>query len=239
MKTIDLFNSIRRSGILPALEKGELFLEGAEIAEGVLQEIRDRKPELIDFMTRIKTCTYIRDKEKLLQIEPFIRDNNIRRIFIDTETTGLDPYDSDLCIIQINTGMNFYIIDVGTIGIGSELEFFYSGIRAIMEDETILKVGHNLKFDLKFLAIHLFGESFDPKNLFDTYLAEQLITAGVSEKGDNRLDSVVRKYTGEALPKDQQKSFVAGELLTPDQIKYALNDVAALVPVFEKQIITL
>ena len=239
MKTIDLFNSIRRSGILPALENGELFLEGAEIAEEVLQEIRDRKPELIDFMTRIRTCTYIRDKEKLLQIEPFIRDNNIRRIFIDTETTGLDPYDSDLCIIQINTGMNFYIIDVGTIGIGSELEFFYSGIRAIMEDETILKVGHNLKFDLKFLAIHLFGESFDPKNLFDTYLAEQLITAGVSEKGDNRLDSVVRKYTGEALPKDQQKSFVAGELLTPDQIKYALNDVAALAPVFEKQIITL
>ncbi|MEI6261286.1 MAG: hypothetical protein WCR46_15460, partial [Deltaproteobacteria bacterium] len=210
MKTIEFYNSIRRSGIFTELENGQLVLAGDEISPGQLQEIRDRKPELIDFMTRIKTCTYIRDKEKLFQIEPFIKDNNIRRIFIDTETTGLDPFDSDLCIVQINTGMNFYIIDVGTIGIGSHLEFFYSGIRSILEDETILKVGHNLKFDLKFLAIHLFGESFDPKNLFDTYLAEQLITAGVSEKGDNRLDSVVMKYTGEALPKDQQKSFVAG-----------------------------
>ena len=92
---------------------------------------------------------------------------------------------------------------------------------------------------MKFLAIHLFGESFDPKNLFDTFLAEQVITAGISAKGDNRLDSVVMKYTGEALPKDQQKTFALGELLTPEQIKYALNDVAALVPVFEKQITAL
>jgi DNA polymerase-1 len=236
LKTTELFNNLRRSGSNLKLENGELVLDGVEITPEQLQEIRGRKPEMIDLLSRMKTCEYIREKEKLLGIELFIRDNNIRRIFIDTETTGLDPYDSDLCIIQINTGMNFYIIDVGTIGIGSELEFFYSGIRSILEDETILKVGHNLKFDLKFLAIHLFGESFNPVNLFDTYIAEQLITAGVSEKGDNRLDSVVRKYTGEALPKDQQKTFIPGELLTPEQIKYALSDVAALVPAFNHQI---
>ena len=140
MKTIEFYNSIRRSGIFPELENGQLVLAGDEISPDQLQEIRDRKSELVDFMAQVKTCYYIREKAKLLMIEPFIKENNIRRVFIDTETTGLDPFDSDLCIVQINTGMNFYIIDVGAIGIGSELEFFYSGIRAIMEDDTILKV---------------------------------------------------------------------------------------------------
>jgi DNA polymerase-1 len=239
MTNIELVNQLRRNGSNLKLENGQLILAGRQITPGQLQQIRERKTELIDFLNQVKTCEYIREKEKLLRIEPFIMENKIRRIYIDTETTGLDPFDSDLCLIQIGTGINYYIIDVGAIGIGSELAPFYSGIRAIMEDAGILKVGHNLKFDLKFLAIHLFGESFGPKNLFDTYLAEQLLTAGVSEKGDNRLDVVVLKYTGEALPKDQQLSFKPGALLTQDQLKYALNDVEALVPVFNKQIVSL
>jgi ribonuclease D len=40
---------------------------------------------------------------------------------------------------------------------------------------------------------------------------------------------------GQALPKDEQKTFEYGKDLTPNQMKYAINDTAVLPEIFEKQ----
>ena len=239
MKPItEIYRSIVKSGIVLNLDSDDhLVLEGDTAPdETTLKIIVENKPALIELIRHRKSCEYVTDKEALLQIEPYIYGNNIKRVFIDTETTGLNPYQDKLVTVQIKAGRKFFLINVGMVGgTGPELDFFYDGIRTIIDDPEIMKIGHNLKFDLKFLTLHLFGNTFNPKNIFDTCIAEHLLTSGISEKGDHRLSSVVMKYTGEPLPKDQQTSFKYGEHLTADQIRYALNDVECLEPVFEKQ----
>ena len=243
MKPItELYRSIVKSGIVLNLDsENNLLLEGeAAPNESALQVIRENKADLINLLINRRSCEHITDKSSLLQIEPYVYENNIKRIFIDTETTGLNPYQGKLVTIQIKAGKKFFLINVGMVGgAGPELDFFYDGIRTIIDDPAIMKIGHNLKFDLSFLTVHLFGDTFNPRNLFDTCIAEHLLTSGISEKGDHRLDKVAKKYTGEQLPKDQQQTFKYGEHLTRDQIRYALNDVECLEPVFEKQKILL
>jgi DNA polymerase-1 len=235
-QAIDIYRSIVMSGVGLTLQDDSIIIEGStQPDENVLQLIRDNKPALIEILQRRKPCGYITNKDGLFEIESHIYEKDIRRIYIDTETTGLNPHQDKLVTIQINTGDKFFLVNVGIIRTGQEFGYFYYGIKTIFEDNKILKIGHNLKFDLKFLEKHLFNRSFNPVNIFDTCIAEHLLTAGIAEKGDHRLDSVVRKYTGQELPKDQQKTFKYGEHLTSDQFKYALNDVEALVPVFERQ----
>jgi len=149
---------------------------------------------------------YVLSKEGLLEIEPYIYQNQIRHVFIDTETTDLCPINDDIVLIQIHAGNHTYIINTVPIGIDEDVNYFYDGIRKIFEDRAIIKILHNAKFDISFLKYHLFRD-IRFANVFDTYLAEKLLTAGISKKGDHSLSSVVKKYTGYDLDKSQQTSF--------------------------------
>ncbi|MBU3965984.1 MAG: hypothetical protein KKG76_01205, partial [Euryarchaeota archaeon] len=101
--------------------------------------------------------------------------------------------------------------------------------------ESNLVVGHNLKFDLKFLKHHF---NIEPTNLFDTYIAEILISGGqkAGQKGASTLETVAWDYAGIKLKKDQkiQQSF-KGQELTQEQIEYAAMDVAVLPDIHAKQ----
>lgn len=101
--------------------------------------------------------------------------------------------------------------------------------------ETNLVVGHNLKFDLKFLKHHF---NIEPTNLFDTYIAEILISGGqkARQKGASTLETVAWDYAGIKLKKDQdmRQSF-KGRELTQEQIEYAAMDVAVLPEIHAKQ----
>jgi DNA polymerase-1 len=177
---------------------------------------------------------YVLSKAGLLEIEPYIYQNKIRHVFIDTETTGLDPINDDIVLIQIHAGNHTYIINTVPIGIDKDVGYFYNGIRKIFGDQDIIKIFHNAKFDISFLRHHLFHD-IRFVNVFDTYLAEKLLTAGISKRGDHSLSSVVKKYTGYDLDKSQQTSFSENYELTKEQLIYAVNDVLALKPVFQKQ----
>jgi DNA polymerase I-like protein with 3'-5' exonuclease and polymerase domains len=101
--------------------------------------------------------------------------------------------------------------------------------------ESSLVVGHNLKFDLKFMKHHF---NIEPTNIFDTYIAEILIRGGqkARRKGTATLEAVAKQYTGIQLNKsrDVRMSFNGGEL-TEEQIKYAAMDVAVLPEIHKKQ----
>lgn len=144
-------------------------------------------------------------------------------LFLDVETTGLDPLSSELVTIQLMTTSGKAII----IKDPQSLETLKPKI------ENSLIVGHNLKFDAKFLKYH-FGITL--YNIYDTYLAEIAISGGIlAGRRGASLKDLVRKYCGITLDKTEQLGFKKGEPLTIAQEQYAVNDLKYLPEIKKKQ----
>ncbi|MHC1757038.1 MAG: DNA polymerase [Methanosarcina sp.] len=150
-------------------------------------------------------------------------------LFIDIETDnsegfGLDPFRAKVVTIQIMapTGNKIILKDP------KSLDLFKTKL------ENNVVVGHNLKFEAKFLK-YCFGITL--KTVYDTMLAEQVISGGQLSgyaKG-NSLKDLVLKYCGVNLDKTEQCSFKAGEELSENQIQYALLDVEYLPEIMRQQ----
>ncbi len=145
-------------------------------------------------------------------------------IGIDTETTGLDPYQSRLRLLQLATPAATVIIDCFRLS-PEELQ----PLAPLLAAKTPVKVAHNAKFDGKFLRHHL-GVRLD--GVFDTYLASQLLSAG-SESDRHGLEPVVARYLGRPLDKQAQRSDWSGEL-SDYQLGYAAADAAILLPLYHE-----
>jgi len=147
-------------------------------------------------------------------------------IFIDTETTGLDPFNNKIILIQINQGSKIRLVKTIT-------EAKISEIKDLLENNLI--VGHNLKFDLKFLKQQF---NINPGNIFDTWIAEILISGGMKarQRGTTTLEAVTKERLDIKLNKNEglRQSF-SGKELTPEQIKYAMMDVAVLPAIYQQQ----
>jgi DNA polymerase-1 len=165
--------------------------------------------------------------EDLDLISLHLQEGAATKIFLDCETTGLDPFEDKLVLIQIMVGEKVFLIHLGNME-ASDLGL----VKTWLADPTLLKIGQNIKFDLKFLERLIPG--LVARNLFDTYIAETLLTAGISQRGDHSLQALTKKYTDMNLDKSQQTSF-QGDLLTHDQIVYAVKDVKVLEPIFQRQ----
>lgn len=160
---------------------------------------------------------------------------------IDLETTGLDPRTDRVRLIQIFNGEKVDIIDVFTHPEAM------SDLVAIVEDHATLKIFHNAKFDLSFVRAHAKRRT-RPSNIWDTMLAEQVLSAGWSypywdkKAGEIKkrmpefsLAALVMKHLGFKLEKDMQRSNWGSKELTEEQLKYAARDVEVLFPIFEIQ----
>lgn len=150
-------------------------------------------------------------------LEP-LQDSKV--IAIDTETTGLDPFLSKIRLIQLAVPEKpVVIIDLFKVDL-NDLE----PLKKILASKAI-KVFQNAKFDLKFFTVL----GWEVKGqLFDTMLAAQLLTAGLSSSGHN-LAELVKIYLGEELPKEQQISNWSLSKLSLQQLEYAARDAAILL----------
>lgn len=142
-------------------------------------------------------------------------------VAVDTETTGLDPYLSKIRLIQFSTEEHSYIIDCFCFDNLSILNEIFSSSEPI-------KIFHNAKFDIKMLKRHY---NFEFDNIFDTMLASQIISAGISNT--HNLKDVVERYLNKIIDKSEQRSDWTGEL-TDSQLRYAIEDVKILLPLREK-----
>ena len=236
--TTAILQDLHREGITFNFDGGNLQAKGPQEKIGeLLPMIKENKPAIIAALAEKETTdqepvTYIETRDGLFDVEPYIIDHGIKKLFIDTETTGLDPLTHELCIIQIKAGEKTFLIDAGKIGASEENGFHFSGLETLLEDKNILKIFHNAVFDLKFLKRHLFPE-IRFRNIFDTYLAEKVLTAGT--KASCSLQAVAKRHLGTEMDKGQQTTFKVGQDLTEDQIIYAVNDVEVLSGIFEKQ----
>ena len=147
-------------------------------------------------------------------------------VSLDTEATSLDPHDAKLLLFQIATPGEAYLFDARHL----DLRPFQS----ILGSEKILKLAQNAKFDYGMLK-ELAGVEI--VNIFDTMLAERILTCGMTKLGDLSLAALSRKYLGIELAKEVRETFFGGHLrdFTKKQLDYAAKDVLVLFPIYEAQ----
>lgn len=140
-------------------------------------------------------------------------------VFLDTETTGFDPHIAQLLCIQFGDETDQFVIDAQTVDLAP--------FKPLLESKLL--VGHNLKFDLKFL----FRQGIFPRRIFDTFVTERVLHCGLPDVRAG-LDKVAERYLGVTLDKSVRVD-IAREGLTPRVIRYAADDVVVLPGIKEKQ----
>jgi len=108
---------------------------------------------------------------------------------VDTESNSRHHYPEQLCLIQIATGTNIYIIDTITLkDIGP--------LQKVLEDKSILKVIHGADYDIRSIDRHC---GFRIHNLYDTYIAARF--RGMTEVG---LSALLRDLLGVNIVKSKR-----------------------------------
>lgn len=146
----------------------------------------------------------------------------LKKVGLDTETRGFDPYTKELIMLQLGCYEFQVVIDITTVSIRWFKEYLES---------PRLFIGWNIKFDLKFL----FHQKVVVKNCFDGFLAEKLLWMGYpSGIHSMSLKGAGQKYLGVELDKTVRgKVMWAG--LTEDVIEYGANDVKYLERIMDLQ----
>jgi len=148
---------------------------------------------------------------------------NINEIAVDTETQGFDPHTKNVLSIQIGHFENQFVVDCTTVNIAQ--------LKPLLENENKVFLFHNAKFDLKFLYKH----NIYPKKVYDTFLAECILTTGWEER-ELSLKWVAHKYCGVTLDKSIRGT-IHIEGLTDRVIVYGADDVKYLPLIKEKQLV--
>jgi len=163
---------------------------------------------------------YVTLKEHLHHLE------TARVLGIDTETTGLDPIQDKLRLVQVATrGYPTILFDMLRLD-----EPTQSFLRELLCGHAV-KVFQNAKFDMKFL--HQVGLPMVGR-VFDTYIAGRLLwqKTGLTKFG---LDTLAQYYLSVDLRKHEQTSDWTGDL-SQQQYIYAARDAAILLPLRQAMI---
>ncbi len=151
---------------------------------------------------------YVTDRLTLRDVISSLSKSPI--LYIDTETT-----DRDIRLIQVGNDEDIFVIDLFEVPEGVEI------IRGLLKDRGI--VGHNLKFDLKYLAKY----GIFPLATFDTMIASQLL-----RKDKHSLAYLAYSFLGVNMDKSYQLSNWASPVLSKGQVEYAALDVEVLRSLF-------
>lgn len=148
-------------------------------------------------------------------------------VCLDFETTGLDVFTLTPLLLTLKLNNKIYIFDCRLLGkekIGYILELILSSNKKV--------IGHNLKFDLTVVR-HIYNVEIT--NLFDTFIAEVLIYAGIGDFYPS-LEDLVLKYCNTKLDKTVRISFVDySGIITQQQLLYAAEDVSYLEKIYKEQ----
>lgn len=150
----------------------------------------------------------------------------LRKVGLDTETLGFDPYTKELLMLQLGCYDFQVVIDCTTIDIYFFKEYLQS---------DRLFIGWNIKFDMKFL----FHKKIVLKEVYDGFIAEKLMWLGFP----SGIHSMSLKSAGENYLDVELDKTVRGKIrwagLSEDVIEYAANDVKYLERIMDKQYLEL
>jgi DNA polymerase-1 len=113
----------------------------------------------------------------------------------DTETTGLNPVRAELVGLSFawQAGQAFYIPVQAAVGPVVPLDTVVEGLRPILEDPDVAKVGHHIKYDvlvLRQVGIRVAGIAFD--TMLASFLLDPL-------RGSHSLDNTVKALIGHEM----------------------------------------
>ncbi|MEJ5338105.1 MAG: bifunctional 3'-5' exonuclease/DNA polymerase [Aquificaceae bacterium] len=154
--------------------------------------------------------SYITSRERLSSVYEQLREE--RYLFLDTEVSG-----DQIRLVQVGGKDEIFILDL--FDLGEEGILF---LKRLLSGRGI--VGHNLKFDLKYL----YAYGIEPYAVFDTMIASQLL--GDTDK--HSLQKVAMHYLGQVLDKGLQASNWGQPFLGREQLEYAALDVKVVRELF-------
>ncbi|MGL5078644.1 MAG: hypothetical protein ACRDBG_22830, partial [Waterburya sp.] len=164
---------------------------------------------------------------------------NQEEVAVDIETKGVDKYDAlrwwagEIRLVQLGFRDGFtFVVDLDKI---SNKEYFFECLRKLFEDEKIIKLGHNLKFDITFLLHHVKLRGI--YRIRDTMVTSMMTYLGVMKNGkqpiSHNLLSCVQRQLGQDVDKTEQKSDFGNINLSLSQIEYAAKDTQILFPLWD------
>lgn len=145
-------------------------------------------------------------------------------IQLDTETSGFDPYLNNVICWQIGDRQNQFVIENKDYPFENYKEFF--------ENESKTFILQNAKFDLRFF----FSKKVIIKNIYDTYLAERLLTLGKPAFIKKSLDALVKRYCNTDIINKDIRGQIHWRYLDNIVIDYAAKDVEFLEDIMKAQL---
>jgi len=142
----------------------------------------------------------------------------------DTETSGLSARYGKLYSIQFSDG-DFSVLVPYSEGIEPGL------LSQLLVDGKIVKIFHNAKFDLDFLQ----ENGIETRNVFDTMIAEKVLTKGANQSAS--LAETLYRYFAVDLEKSHRSKFTKAwdGVWTDELVEYALSDVVHLPRLMKEQ----
>ena len=142
----------------------------------------------------------------------------------DTETSSLNSRYGKLFSIQFSDGdFNLLVPLSEGVQLGKLAE--------LLDDASIVKIFHNAKFDLDFLS----AIGVRVNNIFDTMLAERVLTRGANQSAS--LAETLYRYFAVDLEKSHRAKFNKSwdGVWTDELVDYALSDVTHLPTLMREQ----
>ena len=141
---------------------------------------------------------------------------NEKILAIDTEANSLFAYREQVCLIQISTNSEDYIIDPLAL-------VDLAPLGRIFKNSDIEKVFHASEYDILIMYDDF---KFEFRNLFDTMLAAQIL--GREKLG---LDTLMEEIVGIKVNKKYQRADWGKRPLSDDMLQYAQMDTHHLIKI--------
>lgn len=140
-------------------------------------------------------------------------------IGVDLEADSMHSFKEKICLIQIATRDEAFLVDPFTID-------HFSPFVAVLENPEIIKVFHGADFDVRSLDRDM-GARIN--NLFDTEIACRFLN--IRERG---LAALLKEFFDVHVDKKFQKKDWSRRPLEPDMIDYSVGDVDHLIALHKK-----
>jgi DNA polymerase-1 len=182
---------------------------------GLLSQHKTELLALLASPTR-ESFQLVQDPADLLSVRQAVEASD--HIGLDTETTGLSPRQDRLRLLSLATPTGVWLVDCFRVD--------PRPLWPALAEKIV--VGHNLLFDLGFLA----ALDFTPGPVRDTLLLSRLLHGTRKARGFHGLAACAERELGPTLDKKLQCADWGHEL-TADQLAYAAADAAVLLPLYQ------
>ena len=154
----------------------------------------------------------------------YARLSQAEAIGCDTETSALNSRYGKLFSVQFSDG-EFNVLVPLSEGVG------LGRLNDLLADPAVIKIFHNARFDIEFLG----AAGFTIANIFDTMLAERVLTRGANQSAS--LAETLYRYFAVDLEKSHRTKFNKSwnGVWTDELVDYALSDVAHLPALMREQ----